>query len=112
MDNKNLEGISSQQKWKMFKNYLHNEIGVTKDDIRAWIKEACNDVAEKLIKQELGEFDPERIVKKVVDDTIKEHSYYSSSGLKKEITDKVARRLTDRFMMVDRIDFFKNNGGA
>lgn len=29
-------------KWTMFKNYIHNELGITKDDIRAWLKEAAS----------------------------------------------------------------------
>ena len=24
-------------KWSMFKNYMHNELGITKDDIREWM---------------------------------------------------------------------------
>jgi hypothetical protein len=27
-------------KWIMFKNYMHNEMGITKEDIRQWIEEA------------------------------------------------------------------------
>jgi hypothetical protein len=25
-------------KWSMFKNYMHNELGITKEDIREWIQ--------------------------------------------------------------------------
>lgn len=32
-------------KWTMFKNYMHNELGITKDDIRAWLKEAVQSQA-------------------------------------------------------------------
>ena len=41
----------------MFKNYMHNELGVTKDDIRAWIKEAATEQAERMVQQEFGKFD-------------------------------------------------------
>lgn len=44
-------------KWEMFKNYMHNELGVTKDDIRAWIKEAATEQAERMVQQEFGKFD-------------------------------------------------------
>lgn len=38
-------------KWSMFKNYLHNELGITKEDIRDWIDEAVRDEARKLVQQ-------------------------------------------------------------
>lgn len=44
-------------KWEMFKNYMHNELGITKDDIRTWIKEAAEEQAQRLVKQEFGKFD-------------------------------------------------------
>lgn len=27
-------------KWLMFKNYMHNELHITKDDIKQWVEEA------------------------------------------------------------------------
>ena len=38
-------------KWTMFKNYIHNELGITKDDIRAWLKEAVQSQAELMLKK-------------------------------------------------------------
>ena len=40
----------------MFKNYMHNELGITKDDIRAWIKEAVHEEAIHLVNQQVGKF--------------------------------------------------------
>ena len=30
-------------KWVMFRNYMHNELGITKEDIRQWITDAVNE---------------------------------------------------------------------
>ncbi len=27
------------EKYKMFKQFMHNELGITKEDIREWVKE-------------------------------------------------------------------------
>jgi len=35
-----------ENKWLMFKNYMHNELGITKEDIRQWIQEAVQQQAE------------------------------------------------------------------
>ena len=44
-------------KWLMFKNYLHNELGITKDDIRAWLKEAVQSQAELMFQKTFDDFD-------------------------------------------------------
>lgn len=43
-------------KWTMFKNYIHNELGITKDDIRAWLKEAVQSQAELMLKKTFDDF--------------------------------------------------------
>lgn len=37
-------------KYIMFRNFLYNELGITKQDIREWTKEAVFEVADKYIK--------------------------------------------------------------
>jgi len=41
--------MKSDDKWLLFKNYLHNELGITKEDIREWIDEAVRDEATKIM---------------------------------------------------------------
>lgn len=36
---------TKNDKWSLFKNYLHNELGITKDDIREWLEEAVQEEA-------------------------------------------------------------------
>lgn len=38
---------SKNDKWSLFKNYLHNELGITKEDIREWLEEAVNGTTQK-----------------------------------------------------------------
>ena len=37
--------MSDHNKWIMFKNYMHNELGITKEDIRTWTQEAVEKAA-------------------------------------------------------------------
>ena len=43
----------SKDKWIMFKNYLHNELGITKEHIEEWVKEAIDKVARDYIDHHL-----------------------------------------------------------
>lgn len=51
-------------KWTMFKNYIHNELGITKDDIRAWLKEAVQSQAELMLKKTFDDFDMDTFVRR------------------------------------------------
>ncbi len=76
-------------KWKMFKNYMHNELGVTKEDIREWIHEAVKEEAERLVANEWGRFD----VKKVVYDMISNESYFGKKDLNRDIKEAMATEI-------------------
>ena len=57
-----------ENKWLMFKNYMHNELGITKQDIRQWIEESVQAEAEKMVSNEFGRFNVHDTVKKMVMD--------------------------------------------
>ena len=50
-------------KWVMFKNYMHNELGITKEDIHKWVRDAVQDQARQLVKQATGKFSIDDMVK-------------------------------------------------
>ena len=59
---------SKNDKWSLFKNYLHNELGITKVDIREWLEEAVREEARKLIADSFKSYD----IRDRIDDAIKE----------------------------------------
>ena len=44
-------------KYKMFRNFMFNELGITKEDIRDWIQEAVKEEAHRLIMNTYNNFD-------------------------------------------------------
>lgn len=81
--------MEKNDKWGMFKNYMHNELGITKEDIRTWIEDAVKAEAERLISNEIKSFDVKSIVKSVIDDT----KYFGDFKLKSEITQELVTQL-------------------
>lgn len=81
-----------ENKWLMFKNYMHNELGITKEDIRQWIEDAVKEQAERMVKNEFDSFN----VKTVVNRIIMNDSYFGSKSLKREITDEVTKQLMEK----------------
>ena len=86
-------------KWLMFKNYLHNELGITKDDIRAWIKEACHEVADRMIAQEFEKFN----VKEIVSSIVKDDRYWGSTKVHDDVRRIMAEELVKRVIIADRM---------
>ena len=79
-------------KWLMFKNYMHNELGITKEDIRQWIEDAVEKQAEKLVKNEFKNFDVHRVVERVITD----EKYYGSKNLKREISQEMTKQILEK----------------
>ena len=47
---------------------MHNELGITKEDIRQWIEEAVQKQAETLVNNEFKRFDVNKVVERVIND--------------------------------------------
>lgn len=79
-------------KWSMFKNYLHNELGITKEDIREWIDEAVRDEARKLVEQSFKTYS----LRARIDDAIKDINLWGQTNLKSAISAEVANRIFEK----------------
>lgn len=77
-------------KWLMFKNYMHNELGITKDDIRAWIKEAVQSQAELMVKKTFDDFDMNTFVKRHIETQMR---YWTTDEVKRQAALLLASRL-------------------
>lgn len=66
------------KEYKMFVNYMRNELGITKEMIRDWTKEAIYETIKKRIEHE---FNSKRTLEWIIIDTIREHRnlFWSSS---------------------------------
>lgn len=84
-------------KYKMFSNYMHNELGITKEDIRIWIKEAVEEIALKMVQKEFDNFDVKMVVRKIL---FEGDGYFNSIRLKKEAREAVAEELCKRVDLI------------
>lgn len=54
------------EKYKMFKQFMHNELGITKEDIREWVKESVREEAAKMIAKTYEDFDVKREIRDLI----------------------------------------------
>ena len=81
---------SKNDKWSMFKNYMHNELGITKEDIREWIQEAVKIEARKIVDESFSKFSIKDRISREIDNHIGQFSDY---GLRQQISNEVFKRL-------------------
>lgn len=89
---KSITMATKNDKWSLFKNYLHNELGITKEDIRDWIDEAVRDEARKLVQQSFEKYS----LRARIDDAIKDINLWGETNLKSAISKEVANRIFEK----------------
>lgn len=77
-------------KWLLFKNYLHNELGVSKEDIRMWLKEAIQEQVELMLKKTFDDFDMEKFIRGHIQSQM---GYWVTDDIKKQAAALLAKRL-------------------
>ena len=76
------------EKWFLFKQFLHNELQISKEDVQHWVQEAVREEARILVERK--GFDVDQVIKSIAF----EKEYWGRETLRKElkqiIADKVA----------------------
>ena len=83
---------SKDDKWVMFRNYMTNELGITKEDIRMWIKDIIHDEVKNVVNQAYGRVNIESEIK----NEIYSSNLYLRPDFKNEIKAMVAKELANR----------------
>lgn len=79
-------------KWLMFRNYMHNELGITKEDIKEWIQDAIHQEVSNVVKQAYGKCD----ISEEIHRAIYETDYWKKGTFKSEVTTKAAKYIADK----------------
>ncbi|MDR1218674.1 MAG: hypothetical protein LBK73_03580 [Treponema sp.] len=78
----------SDNKYKLFRNFMVNELGIGKDDIEEWAKQAVAETVEKIVRQKNWDDLIEEKVKAQFRDT-----YTTQRAIKDAIAEVIERRL-------------------
>lgn len=84
--------MNGDSRYKLFRNYMVNELGITRADIEQWTKEACAVQAEKV----MANIDLEGVITKVARaraDYILTGTRGNRDGLRDLIAAEIAKRI-------------------
>lgn len=82
--------MKAEDKYGMFKNFMHNELGISKEDIREWIKLSITEEVEKIVNKTYENFDIEVFIRK---ELIKPNNYWERGEIKESILNKIASEI-------------------
>ena len=86
-------------KWSMFKNYMANELNITKEDIQQWLEEAIEVEAIKLVKNTFRDRSPEKMIEDALIESLsREHKdfYDYTSDFIDKVVEEVSKGVLER----------------
>lgn len=83
-----------ENKYKLFKNFMHNELGISKEDIHQWLKDAIKEEAKNLVEQAYGKCNIESVIKSIILD----YDFFEGKTLRSSIRDRICRDLAEMIM--------------
>lgn len=76
------------EKWIMFRNFMYNDLGITKADIREWIDDAIKDQVKLILDDTFKKTDINYLIKEEI-----KKQLYNSSDIKNAIINKVVKSM-------------------
>ena len=82
-------------KWSMFMNYMSNDLGITKEDIRDWIKEAVEKEAKRLVNNTYDNFNVRDVLQTSADRAMIRYFTEIKSNVVDELVHKIIFNIKD-----------------
>lgn len=87
---------NKDDKWVMFRNYMHNELRITKDDIREWIDDSVKQIAKDMVADAFIRKNPEQMIK----DAIYRSDYFYGTSFNNKVVEEVAKILAKKLDII------------
>ena len=84
--------MTKDDKYGLFRQFMFNELQITKEDIRTWIKEAVEQQVEKMLHKTFGDFEPNERAAKLIADYIT-NNWWSNDKLKQAVASQIVSKL-------------------
>ena len=85
--------MNAGDKYEAFRNFMFNELGISKEEIRTWIREAVVEQVIVLLKQQDGKFDTKEVNQELVKKQLFS-SWNSEQAWRIAISKEIAEKLT------------------
>lgn len=84
----------SAHKYRLFRNYMANELGVGRAEIEEWTRQAIQEIVQRTINQALQRVNVEAMIERAGMKIIQDTSYSSGGSLKDIVAKKLVEQIT------------------
>lgn len=84
--------MTKDDKYGLFRQFMFNELQITKEDIRTWIKEAVEQQVKKMLHKTFGDFEPNERAAKLIADYIGKN-WWANDKLKQAVAGQIVNRI-------------------
>ena len=92
-----MSNLTEAEKYRQFRNFMCNELGVTRQDIKAWTKQSVADEVEKFLKGVDLEAMCFNLAKKEAQSLLTGGSWNAQKILREEIFKQIGGALSQQF---------------
>jgi len=86
--------MPKDNKYKMFKEFMYNELGITKEDIKEWTKEAVYETAANYVEHQFSVMDLDARIRRIMMDNT---GWYVKKDVERSVKNMVAESLAKQF---------------
>lgn len=88
-------------KWQEFKNYMHNDLNITREDIQSWLAEAIVQESRRIVKGHVDKIDVPSLLKLEITSMVTDRSGWGSNNgkLKKEFIDNISKEIASKIQV-------------
>ena len=84
-------------KYKMFKNFMHNELQITKEDIIEWIREAIQEEVKNVVKSAYDKCDINDLIRKNIKGLLEKNDWYQRDKMKDSVYTELAKQVFEKY---------------
>lgn len=83
-------------KWNEFKNYMHNDLKITREDIQSWMAEAIVQESRRIVRGYVDKIDVDAMLRTQVKLMVTERSWNGKDTLKQEFVDSISKEIASK----------------
>lgn len=84
--------MTKDDKYGLFRQFMFNELQISKEDIRTWIKEAVEQQVEKMLYKTFGDFEPNERAASLIADYIGKN-WWANDKLKQAVASQIVSKI-------------------
>ena len=84
-------------KYKMFKNFMHNELEITKEDIKGWVLESVQSEVKKVVDEAYGKFNIKKVIEKRINEILLTKPHFQFEKLKDSVYTELSKEVFKKY---------------